>query len=1840
MKRYCLCFFALLVSASALSAVAQSLKNSRTDKPDERTGYGAPGSLRVYLSASESWDGRRSRPRSDMAFLPGDARTQSAEIIKMFNERCPQVTVTDDVKRADFTVVLNHEHGKGLSRRRNKIVVFDRDGDDIFSGSTRKLSNALKDACSAILAHAQAKPAQAFSLPFSFEPAPHARDTGPQFVARGASMEVALTRRGIEIAAHRNAGSRVQRASLRFVSPSKPGNSSLSWRGAEPLPGETNYLLGNNPAKWRTHIPHYERVEANDGKVGIDVHARDRAIEYDLRLPPGEDASKIRVAVSGARNIRLDARGDLLMRIGETEFRMAKPAIYEETSPEPKALVASKFATGVGNTRSRPRRSSRRSPRRRSRSSRRRSGRSRRRSSGKSRSRSSGRRRTRRTSRRGSRGGADTPQSAQPAKSGQIIMTRLVDGKYILDRDGTIGFRVARRNRQAALVIDPVISLAYASFLGGTGNETASSIATDSSGKVYIAGTTTSPATFPEAATAQLGPGPPSNSESTSTPHEFFIAKMDPTQSGPSSLVYLTFLGGSADQVGGLIAVDPVGNVAITGTTTSADFPVTDASVRTSGTNDTIVSKLDPTGSTLLYSTLFGGNGAQSQQNAGGIALDAGGRIFVVSDTNSPDLPVTAGAYAATYTSPISDGFLAIFQPGAIPPLSYCSYLGLNGKVGVGGIALDAAGDAYIAGYTSDPNADFPLKLAAQPFFGGGAFDAFLMKLAPAGNGAADLVYATLLGGNGSDQAFAVALDSLSPPNAYVTGTSNSRNFPVSGAVAAYQATLPSNATAATSDAFVTVIAQDAGTGQTSIVYSTYLGGSQKDTGFGIQAPERYSVYVTGTANSWDFPWRDNFQPFNGYGNAFVVELDTTTPGVASLIYSTPLGGTSPAGVQAGTQGSAIALDTSGNVWVAGQTTSGDFSSAGNPGNGFQQICASCQASPIAADAFVAEIQSNVSQQLPSVYFAAPGIPLNFGIQGVGATNVPSQFAAIKNGGEAPLLISSIGITGPNSSDFSLANANCMQAVIAPGGMCSFEVGFVPSMAGAEQAFVQVTTNAPGSPQVLEAVGTGAGLAAPLGGINFGSEIVGVTSAPKSVTLTNTSPLLLFIDSVVESGPDVGAFAPATSPQQCAASATAFPFGASCVVLMTFTPTSATAFAAEVDIGYHLSGQPEQATTIPLTGSGSAGAGLAASAGGIDFGQQVVGVTYDPKSVTLTNTSPLLLFIDSVAESGRDVVVFRPASSSQQCGASSTAMAPGSSCMVVMSFVPTGTGAFSAEVDIGYHLSGQAEQATTIPLTGSGIASAPIVANLPAGLDFGTATVGGTTAARVVTLWNKGTAPLDLTAITLAGTNASDFAIVASGNTPCPVSGGSVGVNGLCSVGLQFAPQTAGAKSAALSFADNASGSPQTVALTGNALTPPAIQIAPSSLTLGPQPVGTKSAPQQVTITNTGQNPLAINSVSVTGTNASDFTQTNNCPPSLAISASCVASVVFQPALPGIIGAWLSIVDNAAGSPQNVALSGTATQPAVTLSTPAINFGNQAVGTPSAIASVTVTNSGNGALLISSISLAGANSGDFVETDNCSGNAAPNGVAPGMACTIQITFKPSCGTLTAARSATLTLADNAPAGPQTIALSGTGTGPFCFALASGGSLAASVVAGATASYALQLEAANGFTGNVNLACAGAPSYSTCTIAPSGVNIGGSEIVGFQVNVATSAGTAILWRGPGNIGRRGPNLPPLPVGFALAAVVLAVALVQLDRERSLGNVQPCVHARQSRVQGFAILAGAACALAIVLAACGGSAGLQAPPPVDPRTPAGTYSIVVTGTGANAASQSVTLILTVQ
>jgi len=436
-----------------------------------------------------------------------------------------------------------------------------------------------------------------------------------------------------------------------------------------------------------------------------------------------------------------------------------------------------------------------------------------------------------------------------------------VAGGYKLLAANVVGFVIGKHRPDLPIVVDPSISISYTTFLGGSGAEKGTSVALDSAGAVYVGGTTTL-ATFPETASGSEGPlGGTSN---------LFVAKIDTTQTGASSLVYLTFIGGSKNDQGGMVAVDRSSTpprLAVLGWTTSPDFPVTGGSAL-NGASDLTVTKLNATGDAFIYSKYFGGGGAEATRNAAGVATDSAGNVFVTSDTASDDLPMapTLNGFRTAYGGGASDGFLAEFS-SASGTLMYSTYFGINATVGSSSVAVDANGNAYVAGFTSMP-VNFPAINAFQPTYGGGAFDGFVMQINPK-LGAQGLVYASFLGGSQSDQATAIAVDASVPPDAYITGTTQSPDFiPTSGVTnAPYQTTLKGS-----SNTFLAVISQTTG-GVPSLQYETYLGGTGADTGAGIAVLSPTQVYVAGNTSSGDFPILCSLQGFSGTQDAFLTDL-------------------------------------------------------------------------------------------------------------------------------------------------------------------------------------------------------------------------------------------------------------------------------------------------------------------------------------------------------------------------------------------------------------------------------------------------------------------------------------------------------------------------------------------------------------------------------------------------------------------------------------------------------------------------------------------------------------------------------------------------------------------------------------------------------------------------------------------------------------------------------------------------------------------------------------------------------------------------------------------------------
>ncbi len=429
--------------------------------------------------------------------------------------------------------------------------------------------------------------------------------------------------------------------------------------------------------------------------------------------------------------------------------------------------------------------------------------------------------------------------------------------------------------------------------------------------------------------------------------------------------------------------------------------------------------------------------------------------------------------------------------------------------------------------------------------------------------------------------------------------------------------------------------------------------------------------------------------------------------------------------------------------------------------------------------------------------------------------------------------------------------------------------------------------------------------------LTFASQTVNTTSSAQVVTLSNTGNATLNISGISIVGTNAGDFAQTNT---CGSTLAA---PGSCTISVTFTPTATGTRTASVSIADNANGSPQ---TVPLTGTGAAAPAPAVtlSPTSLAFGNQNVGTTSAAKTVTLTNSGNAALSISGIALTGTNAADF---AQTNTCPISPSTLAAGANCTISVTFTPSTTSAETAAVSITDNASGSPQ---SVSLSGTGVQPAPGVNLSPTSLSFGNQNVGTTSAAQTVTLTNNGTSALTITSIGVTGTNAADFAQT---NT-CPLSPSTLAAGANCTISVTFTPTATGTRTASLSVADNASGSPQTVALSGTGVAPtaPAVTLSPTSVAFGNQAVGSTSTAQTITLTDSGTGALTITSISVSGTNAADFAQTNTCPVSpstLAAGANCTISVTFKPSIAGSETASLSIADNAAGSPQSVGLSGT-----------------------------------------------------------------------------------------------------------------------------------------------------------------------------------------------------------------------------------------------------------------------------------------------------------------------------
>ena len=642
--------------------------------------------------------------------------------------------------------------------------------------------------------------------------------------------------------------------------------------GQDRLQTQVNYLTGRERSAWHEKIPTFGKVIYRDAYPGIDVvyYGNQQELEFDFMVAPGATPNDIRFHFEGADEVTVGESGELVVSVAGRYFTQRAPVVYQETA--------------------------------------------------------AGR--------------------------------RIVDGQYVVSGSKQVSVDVGAYDSSLPLVIDPV--LVYSTFVvgvSGPSDDFGYGIALDGAGNAYVVGSTRG-FDFPTTAGAF---DTTFNVDMPTGGGDVFVAKLNTTGTG---LEYGTYLGGTRDDGGFGIAVDAAGNAYVTGYTSSTDFPTRPGAFDTTmdGDSDGFVVKLNTTGTGLEYGTYLGG---ASSDGGSSIAVDAAGSAYVTGFTTSSDFPTTPGAFDVSFEgSGTSDAFVSKLNATGTS-FDYSTYLA-GASQGVS-ITVDSAGAAYVMGQTFD----FPTTPGAFDTTANGGVDVFVVKLTTDGTG---LEYSTYLGGMSDDLGFGIAVDAAG--SAYVTGNTFSTNFPT---------TLGSFDTTANGGLDVFIVKLNAN--GTDLEYSTYLGGTNSDRGFAIALDAVGSAYVTGDTSSSNFPTTPGaFDTTSfGDGDVFVIKLNTTGTG---LEYGTYLGG------HTGEQwGFGIAVGAGGNVYVTGytesssfRTTSGDFDGGSSGG----------------LDAFVTQVNNTGSNLFYSV------------VMGGSVAEIPDQSLAIAVDSDGAAFIS--GTT--NTVDF------------------------------------------------------------------------------------------------------------------------------------------------------------------------------------------------------------------------------------------------------------------------------------------------------------------------------------------------------------------------------------------------------------------------------------------------------------------------------------------------------------------------------------------------------------------------------------------------------------------------------------------------------------------------------------------------------------------------------------------------------------------------------------------------------------------------------------------------------
>lgn len=545
---------------------------------------------------------------------------------------------------------------------------------------------------------------------------------------------------------------------------------------------------------------------------------------------------------------------------------------------------------------------------------------------------------------------------------------------------------------------------------------------------------------------------------------------------------------------------------------------------------------------------------------------------------------------------------------------------------------------------------------------------------------------------------------------------------------------------------------------------------------------------------------------------------------------------------------------------------------------------------------------ANPAAGTPSPAASLSTATLAFGSQ-VQGTSSATMSATLTNTGSASLVLATVTLGGTNPGDFT-RSGTCVNALaLAPAQSCTVSAVFRPTALGARSATVTIAHNATPASTTVTLTGEGVSAPTPAAALSattvaFGNQTVGMTSAAKTVSITNTGTATLTVGSIGVGGANPGDFAAANC------SNVQLNPGANCAISVTFTPAALNARSATLAIPTNAAGSPHG---VALTGNGTSVPAPAVTLNPttLAFGNQATGTTSATKTITLTNSGTASLAIASIAASTAEFGV------SHGCPPS---MAAGANCTISVTFAPTTVAPYAATLAVMSNAAGSPHSAS---LTGAGVAptpTAPVATFSAASIDFGTLPLNTTSPARTLMLTNTGNAALQISALGVSGD--TDFS--QTGN--CPVNG-ALAAGGSCSIRVTFAPTATGTRSATLVLTSNAAGAPS-VALTGiGAVSASATaQVTPSLVAFRSTRIGKTSDDRTVRLRNSGSTPLVISSVATTG----DFVYESECPQTLAPGKACEIEVRFKPTALGTRTGELTIGSNAAGSPHAVKLTGLA----------------------------------------------------------------------------------------------------------------------------------------------------------------------------------------------------------------------------------------------------------------------------------------------------------------------------